>query len=319
MSETRDARRQTKEEARGRVIVTGGSGLIGRPLVAELAAAGHQVVVLSRSPERVRGLPPGARAAGWDAESADGWDELADGSAAIVHLAGESLAEWPWTEEKKRRIRDSRVRSTHAVAEAIRRAATPPPVLLQSSGINVYGDRGDRVVDESEPPGSGFLAEVCAEWEAASAGVEKLGVRRALLRTAVVLSTEGGALPKMALPFKLFVGGPIGRGDQWLPWIHLADQVAAIRFLLDHPAGSGAFNLTAPEPVTNRELSRRLAAALGRPSLFPVPKTALRLVLGDMAVTVLASLRAVPGRLPALGFRFRFPTLDEALADLYGG
>jgi uncharacterized protein (TIGR01777 family) len=289
----------------GRVIVTGGSGLIGRPLVAELAAAGREVVVLSRSPERVRGLPAGARAAGWDAETADG--------------CGEPLADWPWSEEKKRRIRDSRVRSTRAVAEAIRRAATPPPVLLQSSGINYYGERGDRVVDEGEPPGEGFLAEVCVDWEAASAGVEERGVRRALLRTAVVLSTAGGALPKMALPFKLFVGGPIGRGDQWVSWIHHADQVAAIRFLLDHPAASGAFNLTAPEPVTNRELSRRLAAALGRPSLFPVPKTALRLALGDMAVTVLTSLRAVPGRLPALGFRFRFPTLESALADLYGG
>lgn len=305
-------------ERSGRVIVTGGSGLIGRPLVAELAAAGREVVVLSRSPERVGGLPAGARAAGWDAETADGWGELADGAAAIVHLAGEPLADWPWSEEKKRRIRDSRVRSTRAVAEAIRRAANPPPVLLQSSGINYYGDRGDRVVDEGEPPGAGFLSEVCVDWEAASVGVEEIGVRRALLRTAVVLSTEGGALPKMALPFKLFVGGPIGRGDQWVSWIHHADQVAAIRFLLDHPAASGAFNLTAPEPLTNRELSRRLAAALGRPSLFPVPKTALRLALGDMAVTVLASLRAVPGRLPALGFRFRFPTLESALADLYG-
>lgn len=305
-------------ETRGRVIVTGGSGLIGRPLVAELAAAGHEVVVLSRSPERVRGLPAGARAVGWDAASADGWGELADGAAGIVHLAGESLAEWPWTEKKKREIRDSRVRSTRAVAEAIRRAATPPPVLLQSSGISIYGDRGDRVVDESEPPGEGFLAEVCVEWEAASAGVEELGVRRALLRTAVVLAAEGGALPKMALPFRLFVGGPLGRGDQWLPWIHLADQVAAIRFLLDHPAASGPFNLAAPAPATNRELSRRLAAVLERPNLFRAPKAALRLVLGEMSVTVLASVRAVPGRLPALGFRFRFPTLEAALADLYG-
>jgi uncharacterized protein (TIGR01777 family) len=250
-------------------------------------------------------------------ELTDGWGELADGAAGVVHLAGESLAEWPWTEKRKREIRDSRVRSTRAVAEAIRRAATPPPVLLQSSGINIYGDRGDRVVDESEPPGEGFLPEVCVEWEAASAGVEELGVRRALLRTAVVLTTEGGALPKMALPFRLFVGGPLGRGDQWLPWIHLADQVAAIRFLLDHPAASGPFNLTAPAPVTNRELSRRLAAVLERPSLFRAPKAALRLALGEMAVTVLASVRAVPGRLPALGFRFRFPTFEEALADLY--
>ena len=315
MSETGAASRETAET--GRVIVTGGSGLIGRPLVAELAAAGHDVVVLSRSPQRVRGLPPGARAAGWDAETADGWGELADGALAIVHLAGEPLAEWPWTEEKKRRILDSRVESTRAVAAAIRAAGTPPRVLLQSSGINVYGDGGDRVVDETAPAGDGFLPEVCVRWEAASADAEERGVRRVLLRTAVVLSAEGGALPKMALPFRLFVGGPVGRGDQWLSWIHHADQVAAVRFLLGHPAASGAFNLTAPEPVTNRAFSRALATALGRPNLFPVPKTALRLALGDMSQTVLTSVRAVPARLLALGFRFRYPTIESALHDLY--
>lgn len=301
----------------GRVLVTGGSGLIGRPLVAALAADGHEVIVLSRSPERVRGLPPGARAAGWDARTADGWGELADGALAIVHLAGEPLAEWPWSEERKRRILDSRVESTRTVAAAIRAARRPPGTLLQSSGINVYGDRGDRVVDETAPAGEGFLAEVCVRWEGASADAEERGVRRVLLRTAVVLSAEGGALPKMALPFKLFVGGPIGLGGQWLSWIHHADQVAAIRFLLAHPAASGPFNLTAPEPATNREFSRRLAAALGRPNLFPVPKTALRLALGEMSQTLLTSLRAVPARLAALGFRFRFPTVEAALEDLY--
>jgi uncharacterized protein (TIGR01777 family) len=305
------------EEGAGRVIVTGGSGLIGRPLVAELAAAGHEVVVLSRAPERVRGLPAGARAAGWDAETADGWGELADGALAIVHLAGEPLGEWPWTAERKRRILASRVESTRAVAAAVRAAAHPPRVLLQSSGINFYGETGDRVVDETAPEGHGFLADVCVRWEAASADVEERGVRRVLVRTAVVLDDEGGALPKMALPFKLFAGGPIGRGDQWLSWIHLADQVAAIRFLLAHEAAAGPFNLTAPEPVTNRELSRRLAAVLGRPNLFRVPRTAVRLALGDMAVTVLGSVRAVPARLAALGFRFRFPTIEAALADLY--
>lgn len=311
MSETRG------DGTPGRVIVTGGTGLIGRPLVAELAAAGHEVVVLSRSPERVRGLPAGARAAGWDAETADGWGGLADGALAIVHLAGEPLGEWPWTAERKRRILASRVDSTRAVAAAVRAARQPPRALLQSSGINFYGDTGGRVVDETAPAGKGFLADVCVRWEAASADVEERGVRRVLLRTAVVLDAEGGALPKMALPFKLFAGGPIGRGEQWLSWIHLADQVAAIRFLLAHEAAAGPFNLTAPEPATNRELSRRLAAALGRPNLFRVPETAVRLALGDMAVTVLGSVRAVPARLAALGFAFRFPTLEAALADLY--
>lgn len=305
-------------ESAGRVIVTGGSGLIGRPLVAELAGAGHEVVVLSRSPERVHGLPAGARAAGWDAETADGWGELAEGALAIVHLAGEPLGEWPWTAERKRRILASRVESTRAVAAAVRAAERPPRVLLQSSGINYYGDTGERVVDETAPEGRGFLPDVCVRWEAASADVEERGVRRVLLRTAVVLDDEGGALPKMALPFKLFAGGPIGRGDQWLSWIHLADQVAAIRFLLAHEAAAGPFNLAAPEPVTNRELSRRLADALGRPNLLRVPRTAVRLALGDMAVTVLGSVRAVPARLAALGFRFRFPTIEAALADLYG-
>ncbi|HUO86864.1 MAG TPA: TIGR01777 family oxidoreductase [Thermoanaerobaculia bacterium] len=305
-------------ETGGRVIVTGGSGLIGRPLVDGLAADGHEVIVLSRAPERVDRLPAGARAVGWDAESADGWGELADGAGGIVHLAGESLADWPWSDEKKRAIRDSRVRSSLAVLEAIRRAAVAPRVLLQASGVNYYGDTGDRVIDEEEPPGEGFLPEVCVEWEASTEEVEQRGVRRALLRTAMVLSTEGGALPKLALPFKLFVGGPTGRGDHWMPWIHRTDQVAAIRFLLADEAAAGPFNLAAPQPVTNRELSRQLAHALRRPGWFPVPKTALRLALGEMADMLLVSLRVVPGRLENLGFRFRFPTLTQALADLYG-
>lgn len=304
--------------ARRRVIVTGGSGLIGRALVAGLAADGREVIILSRSPQRVAGLPEGARAVGWDAESSDGWGELADGAWGIVHLAGESLADWPWSEEKKRAIRDSRVQSSRAVVEAVRRATVPPSVLLQASGVNYYGDGGDRLIDEDEPPGDGFLPGVCVEWEAATRNVEDLGVRRALLRTAMVLSTEGGALPKLALPFKLFVGGPTGRGEHWMPWIHLADQVAAIRFLLAEESASGPFNLAAPEPVTNRQLARQLAAALHRPALLPVPKTALRLVLGEMSDMLLVSLRVVPRRLVDLGFRFRFPTLSAALADLYG-
>lgn len=305
-------------EERDRVLVTGGSGLIGRALVAELAAVGRQVVVLSRRPEAVRGLPAGVRAAGWDAATAQGWGHLADGALAIIHLAGQNLADWPWTKEKKRRIRESRTRSSRAVVAAIEAARDRPLALIQASGINFYGDRGDEVVSEAEPAGGGFLAEVCVEWEAATARVEALGVRRALLRSGIVLAREGGALPRMALPFKLFVGGPLGGGRQFVPWIHLADEVAAIRFLLDQKAAAGPVNLVAPETVTNRELSQELARALGRPSLLGAPALALRLGLGEMSVMLLTSLRAVPARLEALGFSFRFPRLAAALGDLYG-
>jgi len=305
-------------EERETVLVTGGSGLIGRALVAELAAVGRQVVVLSRRPEAVRGLPAGVRAAAWDAATAQGWGHLADGALAIIHLAGQNLADWPWTKEKKRRIRESRTRSSRAVVAAIEAARDRPLALIQASGINFYGDRGDEVVSEAEPAGGGFLAEVCVEWEAATARVEALGVRRALLRSGIVLAREGGALPRMALPFKLFVGGPLGGGRQFVPWIHLADEVAAIRFLLDQKAAAGPVNLVAPETVTNRELSQELARALGRPSLLGAPALALRLGLGEMSVMLLTSLRAVPARLEALGFSFRFPRLAAALGDLYG-
>jgi uncharacterized protein len=301
-----------------RVLITGGSGFIGRALTAELAAAGYDVVVLSRSPQRVSGLPPGARAAGWDAETADGWGELADGAYGIVHLAGENLASGPWTSARKKRIRDSRVESSRAVLAALGGAAVRPQVLVQASGVDYYGARGAEVVREEEPPGEGFLAEVCVRWEAATAPAEDLGVRRAVARSGVVLDTGGGALPKMALPFKLFVGGPLGSGRQYLSWIHRADEVAALRFLLESPEAAGAFNLTAPEPVTNREFSAEIARHLGRPNLLGAPGFALHLALGDMADMLLHGQRAVPAALERLGFRFRFRDLRAALADALG-
>lgn len=303
----------TDNDPAKRILITGGSGLIGRALTADLAAAGYEVVVLSRSPERVTGLPDGARAAGWDAETADGWDDLLDGALGLVHLAGEPVAGGPWTARRKRSIRESRVRSSHAVLEAVRRTQSKPRFLLQGSAVGYYGDRGAEVVVEDAPPGEGFLADVAVEWEAATAAVEELGVRRCVLRTGVVLTAEGGALPRMALPFKLFVGGPLGSGRQYVPWIHLDDEVAAIRFLAETAAASGPFNLTAPEPVTNREFSRQLAAVLGRPNLFRAPKLALHAVLGEMATVLLEGQRAVPAALEALGFRFRHRDVRSAL------
>ena len=309
--------------ARGRVLITGGSGLIGRAVTAELTAAGWEVVVLSRRPEAVSGLPAGARAAGWDGRSTAGWSDLVDGAAGVVHLAGESIAGTGllparWTAARKRRLRDSRVESTGAVAAAIAAASVKPRFLLQGSGVGYYGDTGDEPLGEDRPPGAGFLAELCVEWEAASEAVESLGVRRALMRTGLVFAAGGGALPRMALPFRFFAGGPMGSGRQVVPWIHLADEAAAIRFLAERDDARGPFNFSAPNPATNAELSREIARALHRPNLFRVPAFVLRIALGELAGALLEGQRALPRALERLGYRFRFPELAPALADLLG-
>jgi hypothetical protein len=306
---------------RGRVVVAGGSGLIGSALTRELAGAGYDVVVLSRSPEEVEGLPDGARAVGWDGATADGWGGEAEGAAGIVNLAGANLAGGLWTEARKRVLRASRLESTGALVQAVARAAArgaAPRALLQGSAVGYYGSSGDRELTEESPPGDDFLARLTADWEAASTPAADRGVRRVLLRSGVVLSAQGGALPKMALPFKLFVGGPVGDGSQWVPWIHLRDEARAIRFLLEHAEAAGPFNLVAPEPATNRQLSRRLARALHRPSLLCAPRIAVRAVLGELADTVLTSQRVVPRRLAELGFTWEYPELERALAALVG-
>jgi hypothetical protein len=304
-----------------RVIITGGSGLIGGAATRELAGAGHEVVVLSRDPARVHGLPAGARAARWDGVSAAGWADLLDSDTAIVHLAGESIAAGRWTAERKRRIRDSRVHSGEAVMAALRAAGAAgvrPRALLQGSAVGYYGPCGDEVVAEDHAAGSDFLAGTCRDWEASTEAAEGLGVRRVLLRTGVVLAREGGALPKMTLPIKMMVGGPLGGGGQWLPWIHLADEAGAIRYLLEHDAARGPCNLSAPNPVTNRDFTRAAARALHRPAFLPAPGFALRLALGEMADMLLQGQREVPRRLQEMGYAFRFPELEPALRDLLG-
>jgi hypothetical protein len=300
-----------------RVVITGGSGLIGRAVAREMGGAGHEVVVLTRDPSKVKELPANTRAVRWDGATGDGWAPLLDGDTAIVHLAGESIAAGRWTESRKRRIRESRVESGRAVLAAIRQAKEKPKTLLQGSAVGIYGPCGDEVVTEAHPPGTDFLADVCVDWEASTAEAETLGARRAVLRTGVVLSGDGGALPKMSLPFRLGAGGPLGGGRQWLPWIHLADEVGAIRFLLEREDARGPFNLTAPQPLTNRDFSRALGKALHRPSLAPAPGFALRLVLGEMAGMLLNGQRAVPQRLLEMGYAFRFPEALQALRNLF--
>jgi uncharacterized protein (TIGR01777 family) len=301
-----------------RVLVVGGSGLIGRALVTSLVEDAHQAVVLTRRPAEVRGLPPGVRAAGWDGRSLGAWVEEVAGADAIVQLAGESIF-GRWTAAKKRRLASSRVASSRLLAEACAAVRRRPAVFVQGSAIGFHGDRGDEVVDETTPAGEGFLADLAVEWEAASAAVEALGIRRPVVRTGLVLARDGGALPLLRLAHLAFAGGPLGRGRQWVPWIHQADEVGAIRFLLEHPQATGPFELVAPEVVRNGELSRQLATLLRRPSWLPAPAFAVRLMLGELAESLLGGQRARPAALLALGYRFRFPGLAAALADLLPG
>lgn len=304
-----------------RVIITGGTGFIGRQLAVELLAAGCEVVALSRNPAKAAGLPPQVQVERWDAASARGWGALADGALAIINLAGENLAgegflPSRWTDERKARIRDSRLNAGRAVVEAVAAAAVKPRVVIQSSGIGHYGYIGDKVFTESDPPGDDFLARLTVDWEASTAPVARLGVRHVSARSGVVLSPDEGALKRLILPFKLFAGGPMGSGKQGFAWIHPADEIAAIRFLIEHEAANGPFNLVAPQPTTYAEFARTLGRVMRRPYWFPVPAFALRGILGEVASTVLEGQRAMPKKLLDLGFQFRFPTAESALQDL---
>lgn len=299
-----------------RVVITGGTGLIGRALATNLGADGHDVVVLSRAPERAGTLPAGVRAERWDGRTGADWASVADGADAIVNLAGENLAERRWTAEHKRRILESRLNAGRAVVEAVEMVARKPRAVVQASAVGYYGPHGDEEVTEETGPGQDFLAGVCVEWEASTQPVEGRGVRRAIARSAVVLASEGGSLTRMLRPFRLFVGGPLGSGRQWFPWIHIEDEVAALRFLIENEGASGAFNLSAPNPVTNAEFSRALGRALGRPALMRTPAFVLRLVFGEVATVLVEGQRAVPRRLLDSGFAFRFPEAAGALRSL---
>jgi uncharacterized protein (TIGR01777 family) len=306
-----------------RILITGGTGLIGQLLVSKLVADGDEVIVLSRSPEKKRDLVPGAQIIGWDAKTAAGWGHLADGADAIVNLAGTNLAgkgflPKRWTPERKESILQSRLRSGHAVVEAVERAAQKPGVVVQASAIGYYGPSGDEILLESSPPGDDFLARVCIAWEETTAPVEAMGVRRAIIRTGFVLSDKGGGFPTLLIPFKLFAGGPMGSGEQWVSWIHIEDEVRVIQYLIENQDASGIYNLTAPNPVRNRTLANVIGAVMGRPSFVPVPGPALRLALGEVANTVLDGQRAVPEHLRAAGFDFKYTEVEQAVKDLLG-
>lgn len=304
-----------------RVIITGGTGLIGSNLAQRLAAANYDVIILSRNPDKTTGLPAGVKAVRWDSQTAEGWGHLADGAKAIVNLAGASIAgdgfiPSRWTDKRKKLILDSRVKAGQAVVEAVDAAASKPELIIQSSAVGYYGPHGDETLSEATGPGHDFLAQVCQAWERSVQSVVQQGVRLVVIRTGVVLSTQDGAFPLLLLPHKLFVGGPMGSGKQWLPWIHLEDEVRAIQFLIENSQAQGVYNLCAPEPVTNRQMSQAIGKAISRPSFLPVPGFALKLLLGEAASLVLDGQRQIPQRLTHSGFTFSHPDLLPAIRHL---
>lgn len=296
-----------------RVLVTGASGLVGSSLCDALLARGDEVVGLTRNPDRARETNPKVRWFGWDATLERPPGEALDGVDGVVNLIGEPVQQ-RLTESAKQEIRDSREIATRNLVQAIAASDPRPRVLVSGSAIGYYGDRGDAIIDESAPPGTGFMAEVPVVWEAAAQDVEQAGVRLVLVRTGLVLDRHGGLLKQLLLPFKLGVGGPVAGGGQYMPWIHIDDEVAILLWALDDDRVSGAVNATAPEPVTNRELSKTLGRVLGRPAVVPVPKLAVAALFGgELADTVTGGARVVPRRAQDLGFVFRYPSLEPAL------
>lgn len=298
-----------------RVLVTGATGLIGKTLCQVLVKDGHEIVVLSRHPERVQTLT-GVRAHGWNPESAPPPMEAWEGVDAVIHLAGEPIVAFRWTDEHKKRVRDSRVKGTRNLVDGMKRLAVRPKVLVSCSAVGFYGNRGAEQLDERSSPGHGFLSDVCMEWEREAEAAEAAGVRVALVRVGVVLSSAGGAMEKILPSFKLGVGGRLGDGEQWFPWIHLEDIAGIFRHALLHESIVGPVNGVAPGIVNNGEFTKELAAVLNRPAILPVPEFALRLLMGEMADVVLVSQRVFPKIALDTGYRFRYPALKPALESL---
>jgi uncharacterized protein (TIGR01777 family) len=304
------------------VLITGGTGLIGRALTSALLADGHQVTIISRSAQRPAGIPEPVGILSWEQAREQGWDAMLRGVDAVVNLAGENLAgagllPERWTPQKKERILRSRVEVGERLTQAIASSSHKPSVFVQASASGYYGPRGDEEITEEHAPGNDFLAGVAKAWEASTAGVESQGVRRVIIRTGVVLSTRGGALPRLALTVRLGLGGRIGSGRQWMPWIHIEDEVRAIQFLIAQPQAQGPYNLCAPQPLRNAELMRALGKVLRRPIWLPIPAFAMKLLLGEMSTVLLDGQRMVPSRLLEAGFVFQHPEIHAALRDLF--
>ena len=298
-----------------KVLVSGGSGFIGRSLCPALLRAGHDVRVTTRDVERAaRRLPREVELV--HPRGSQGWADAVGGCDAVINLAGESIAEGRWTPMRKRALRRSRLVTTRSLVDACAAVDRGPSVFVSVSAVGYYGPRGDERLAEDAPPGEDFLARLCVDWEAEASRAAGLGMRLVLPRLGVVLGDHGGALERMVVPFRLFVGGPVGSGRQWLSWVHRSDVIALLVDALDNERMTGPLNLAAPDARRMKDFSRALGAALRRPSWIPVPSPVLRLMLGEMAEMLLHGQRVVPAAAEAAGYRFRYRTLGDALAEI---
>ncbi len=302
------------------VIITGATGFIGRSISAFFMKKGYEIIALSRNPSKYQEMPNNRlKLVLWDGQSGEGWFRYINDAEVIVNLAGESISSGVWTTDKKKKLLKSRVNSIQAILQAISRASRKPKVLFQASAIGYYGSQGDQRLDESSSPGEGFLAQLTKEWESMAMEIERFGVRLVRLRFGVVLGKSGGILSRINFPFRLFLGGHFGNGEQWISWIHISDILKAMDFILLRPELSGVFNLTSPYPVKSKEFFRAVGNSLNRPSWFHIPTTVLKLFMGEMAEEVfLTSQHVSPQKLLDKGFQYDYPKINKALADIYG-
>lgn len=296
------------------IVVSGGTGFIGRPLCASLCQEGHQVTLLTRrKKEAQRSCGSSVTAVEWNGREAGAWEHCLDGADAVIHLAGAPIADGRWTNARKRLLTESRVLSTRLLVEAMSRCSSKPRTLVNASGIGYYGASDDRVLHEGATHGQGFLADLCLAWEAAALRAAEFGARVVMLRTGMVLEQDGGALPKMLLPFRLFAGGPIMPGTQWVSWIHRRDHIGLVQWVLTTHSISGPVNAVAPDAVTMIRFCEVLGRVLRRPSWLPVPGFALHLALGELGTLMTTGQRVTPAKALSGGYVFHYPTLEPAL------
>ena len=302
-----------------KIVIAGGSGFIGRPLSESLVQDGHQVTVLSRDPSAARTrLSPSVTIIGWDSRTRGPWEHAVEGADAVVNLAGEPVADARWTPERKQVLRNSRIGTTRLLVQTIMDLPHRPPTLINASAIGYYGPRDPTPVDEHNPAGSGFLADLCVAWEKEAMQAEGFGLRVVRLRIGMVLGNDGGALPRMVPPFRFFVGGPVSPGHQWVSWIHRHDLIRLIDWALTDPKVTGPVNGVAPGAVTMQDFCRMLGRVMGRPSWLPVPEFVLRLALGELSTLLTTGQRVEPTAALRGGFVFRFPALEPALQEILG-